>query len=156
MKKCICLIICLTFLLCGCGEKDSVKENDASVSFSAIDGVSGLPIDNVKIVLPEYEKVLYTNENGRTEKVEVPVMYDMHYSETLAQGYGVLSVLAYKEGYNDYALFLAQVEEQKERNIKIYLFALDAPISKGAPIYTVESPDKEWVNQLLEKYKKYT
>ena len=151
MKKLIpLLLIMLLFVGCAPSENENLKKG--TISFTAIDGFSGLPIENVRIVLPENNRELMTDANGRTEKATVNVIENINY--TVKQNYGTFSVLAYKEGYNDYALFFAQIKEGQERNIKVYMFLKDTPLSSGTPLATVESPDKDWVNEFVQKYRK--
>ena len=152
MKKIIVLILCVLFIFTGCSSSKIKTEKTGNVSFTAIDGFSGLPIEGVKIVLPENNCELITDTDGRTKKAEVKVVENLNY--TVNQNYGTFTVLAYKEGYNDYALFFAQIKSEQDRNIKLYMFLKDTPLSSGTPLATVESPDKEWVNKIVEKYRK--
>ena len=156
MKKIICvfLILC-TLFVCACGEKESQDTDNAKVSFLAIDGVSGLPIENVKVVLPEYKQVFYTDNEGRIAETQINVLYDTRSEKVVLQEYGTFTVLAYKEGYNEYALFYAQAVENEERKIKIYMFKKDTPLGNGAPLAIIESPDKKWVENVVEKYKNF-
>ena len=94
-----------------------------------------------------------TGSDGKTEAAEIAVLYDTHFADIHLQEYGTFTVLAYKEGYSDYALFFAQIRENQERNIKVYMFMKDTPMSNGAPLATVESPEKEWVKELVEQYR---
>ncbi len=154
MKRIISFVLlCTLFVFAGCGEAQDPAENDASVSFQVLDGVSGMPVEGVRIVLPEYKKELLTGSDGKTEAAEIAVLYDTHFADIHLQEYGTFTVLAYKEGYSDYALFFAQIRENQERNIKVYMFMKDTPMSNGAPLATVESPEKEWVKELVEQYR---
>ncbi len=154
MKRIISFVLLFAVLIfSSCGEAQDPEENNASVGFFVIDGVSGMPVEGVRIVLPEYEKEMSTGSDGKTEMANVPVLYDTHFSDVLLQEYGTFTVLAYKEGYSDYALFFAQIKENEERVIKVYMFLKDTPMSNGAPLATVESPEKEWVKELVEKYR---
>lgn len=151
MKKLIPILLIL-FLFVGCAPSENENLKKGTVSFTAIDGFSGLPIENVKIVLPENDCELFTDTDGRTNKTQINVIKNENY--TVSQDYGTFTVLAYKEGYNDYALFFAQIKEGQERNIKVYMFLKDTPLSSGTPLATIESPDKEWVREIVEKYRK--
>lgn len=157
MKKIICfiLIICTLFACCACGNNEDKEIKNAGISFLAVDGVSGLPLANVKVVLPEYDTALFTNSEGRTEEIMVDALYDTRSEKVLLQDYGTLTVLAYKEEYNDYALFYAQVVEYESRRVKIYMFKKDTPLGNGAPLATIESPDKKWVENVVEKYRNF-
>ncbi len=156
MKKIICLILIIcTIFVCSCKNNESEETQNAGISFLAVDGVSGLPIENVKIVLPEYKSVYYTDNDGRVEEIKINVLYDVRSEKMLLQEYGTFTVLAYKEEYNDYALFYAQATEFETRRIKIYMFKNDTPLGNGAPLATIESPDKKWVENVVEKYRNF-
>jgi len=151
MKKICMLLICCCIFLSGCAEKEAQSTEKGKVSFTVIDGFSGLPLEGVRIVLPENDCELVSDYSGKTEKAEINVIKDDSY--TVPQNYGMFSVLAYKEGYNDYALFFAQIKDGQERNIKVYMFMKDTPMSSGMPMATIESPDKQWVSDMLNKYR---
>lgn len=151
MKKLIALIILMTFLFSGCVTKEKDNGEFGQVSFVVVDGFSGLPIDDAKIVLPENDCILVSDENGKTEAVNIRVIKNDTYA--ISQDYGTFSVLGYKDGYNDYALFFAQIKNGQERIIKLYMFLKDTPLSSGTPLATIESPDKEWVKEMVEKYR---
>ena len=143
--------MCFLLLFTGCAEKETEVIDKGMVSFIVIDGFSGLPLEGVKIVLPENNCELISNSEGKTEKAEVKVIKNENY--IVPQEYGTFTVLGYKEGYNDYALFYAQIKKDTERNIRVYMFLKDTPMSSGTPLSTIESPDKEWVNKIVEKYR---
>ena len=151
MKKAIVLLVIIATMFSGCAKKE-VKNNEyGKVSFTVIDGFSGLPVEGVRLVIPECEKELFTDSSGKTDQTEVTVIKNEN--SVLKQDYGTFSVLGYKDGYNEYALFYAQIKDGQERNIKVYMFMTDTPLSSGTPLATIESPDKEWVNMLVEKYR---
>lgn len=151
MKKIISLIIiCSIMLLSGCETK--VNNNAVGqINVTVLDGFSGLPVEQVKLVVPEGEKTAYTDSTGKCTITDVPIIFDERYP--VKQGYGTFSLLGYKEGYNDYALFFAQLKENETRNFKIYMFLVDTPFSSGTPLSTIESPDNEWVKEILNNYR---
>lgn len=153
MKRIISIaVICALLLFTGCANNTKDEQAMGEVNFTVLDGFSGLPIENVRIVIPEGEIEAFTDATGKCTLKNVPIVFDERYP--IKQGYGTFSVLGYKEGYNDYALFFAHLQDGQERNLKIYMFMLDTPFSKGTPLSTIESPDNEWVKELVEKYRK--
>ena len=150
MKKYFAVLLVFVMLFAaGCGgEQESAVYG--SVKFFVVDGLSGMPIENVRIVLPESGNELYTDSDGKTETINLGV------SEKggLACECGTFTVLAYKDEYNDFALFYAQIDKEKERTLKLYMFMKDTPMGNGAPISTVESPEKDRVSEIVEKYRK--
>ncbi len=151
LKRVITLLSVL-LIFAGCSPSESPTGEIGNVSFTAIDGFSGLPMEGVRIVLPENELELLTDTDGKTKTADIKVVKNQNF--TVEQDYGTFTVLAYKDGYNDYALFFAQIKSGQDRNIKLYMFLKDTPLSSGTPLATVESPDKAWVNEIVEKYRK--
>lgn len=152
MKKRIILsvlLIAALTVLCGC--KAEKKLSEGKVTFTAVDGISGLPIENVRIVLPENGIETVTGADGKCEEVTVSVSKDGRYP--IVQDYGTFTVFAFKDGYSDYALFYARIKENDKRNMKIFLFSENSPLSKGLPISIIESPDEEWVKEYIAQYK---
>lgn len=152
MKKRIILTVLLIVavaILCGCTTEK--QESEGKVTFTAVDGISGLPIENVRIVLPENGIETVTGSDGKCEEVTVSVSKDRRYP--ILQDYGTFTVFAFKDGYSDYALFYARIKENEKRNMKIFLFSEESPLSKGLPISIIESPDEEWVKEYMAQYK---
>lgn len=151
MKKIVSMVfLCVILVLTGCTQ--NVKSNGTGqVNVTVLDGFSGLPVEQVKVVVPECAKSAYTDSSGKCTITEVPVVLDERYP--VKQGYGTFSLLGYKEGYNDYALFFAQIKDGETRNLKIYMFKLDTPFSSGTPLSTIESPDQQWVKEILDNYR---
>lgn len=153
MKKLISVVVLCTILLfTGCASNTKGEQAVGEINFTVLDGFSGLPIENVRIVIPEGDLEGFTDSSGKCQVKNVPIVFDERYP--IKQGYGTFSVLGYKEGYNDYALFFAQLKEGQQRNIKMYMFMVDTPFSSGTPLSTIESPDNNWVKELMEKYRK--
>ena len=153
MKKFIPLIVVMMFALVfsGCGEKNSKNTEQGSAVFTVIDGITGLPIEGARVVLPENKCEFVTDSLGKTEEMRIAVSRDERY--TYPQEYGTFSVLAFMEGYSDYALFYAQIRPGEKRNMKIFMFSADSPLSKGLPIAIIESPDDDWVNEYVARNK---
>ncbi len=151
MKKLVSLLlICSILLLAGC-KKEENNNACGQINVTVLDGFSGMPIEQVKLVVPEGEKVAYTDSSGKCSILDVPITFDNRYP--VKQGYGTFSLLGYKEGYNDYALFFAQLKDGETRNLKIYMFLIDTPFSQGTPLSTIESPEKEWVQKILDTFR---
>ena len=75
MKRIISFVLlCTLFVFAGCGEAQDPAENNASVGFQVLDGVSGMPVEGVRIVLPEYKKELTTGSDGKTTMAEIAVL----------------------------------------------------------------------------------
>ncbi len=150
-KKVLVVIMCIGLLFTACDQGEKSVSGYGEVYFTVIDGFSGMPIEGVRIVIPECEQEALTGSGGKTAKLTIPVVKGD--SNCLTKEFGTFSVLGYKEGYNEYALFFAQINEGQQRNIKMYMFKKDTPLSSGTPLATIESPDKDWVSELVEKFR---
>lgn len=153
MKKVMPILIALllVFSLSACGRNTADSTERGSVIFTVVDGITGLPIEGARVVLPENKCEFTTDDLGKTEEMNVEVSRDDRY--TYPQEYGTFSVLAFKEGYSDYALFYAQIRPGEKRNMKIFMFSSDSPLSKGLPIAIIESPDDDWVGEYIVRNK---
>ena len=151
MKKIICLALVLVSVAFGGCDKKTEIGLKSRVEFTVCDGFSGLPMENVTVIVPECELVLQTGSNGKTEEADILIADESRLP--YPDGVGTFSVLAFKEGYNDFALFFAMAEEGEVRRLKVYMFSLDTPFNKGVPLTTVESPEGEWFEDLVEFYK---
>ena len=152
-KKFLVILMMTVILLTGCGKEANPEGKTGKVIFTAVDGLTGQTIPDVRVVVPEGNLIAYTNDNGRTEQMNIPIIEESNVP--MKKNYGTFTVLAYAEGYCDFCLFYAQLSPEQERNVKIFLFQKDSPLaSGGAPLATVESPENEWVKELAEHYRK--
>ena len=152
MKKFISIVLfCTVLFFTGCDKNNENVSGFGEVFFTVIDGFSGMPIEGVKIIVPEANSEVYTDSTGKSAKIAVPVLKGN--SNCVTKDFGTFTVLGYKEGYNEYALFFANIIEEQQRHVKMYMFKTDTPLSSGMPLATVESPDKDWVLQLVNEYK---
>ncbi len=130
----------------------------ASTSFGYIrpqivDGFSERPIEGARVVIPEINKAFITNSQGQTERIKVPILVDEHFAGLHPKSWGEITLIVYKEGYNEYVLFHTHVwENQTREGPKILLF----PKEEGRdsePISIVEGPHRLWVESLVEKFR---
>ncbi len=149
MRKIFILLMCI--VLTGCGTVNETKIETGTVGFTVVDGLNGLPIEGVRIVVPESGEESVTDSDGHSQKLAIPIIKCG--SGKLQSDCGIFTVLAFKENYNDYALFYAKLDANEERNMKIFMFMTDTPLSNGAPLSTVEAPDREWVEKIIKEYK---
>lgn len=125
----------------------------ALIRLTVIDGRDNTPLHNACVCIPEADAYFYTDNNGKTPVIEVPVIINENYNSIVKQKFGEITVLVYKEGYIDYILFNLTVKENETRQgIKIMLYKDE----EGAPDYLsiVETPDSGWIKEIIKKYKK--
>ncbi len=153
------LLISSAFIFSKIEQKNAIavlknSDNFGSVEFVTKDGYTNAALSQTKIVIVETGEVYYTDENGKTPKIIVPIIRDKRYDKILAKPWGEISVIFYKDGYLDYALFYLQVLEGNTReNVEILMFESDK-VNSDQPFSIIEGPNKIWVNEMITKYKR--
>jgi hypothetical protein len=118
-----------------------------------LDGATEEPLAGATVVIPETGAASVTDENGLTEKFAVPIEPPAAYQAFAPASWGEVTVLVYKEGYADYALFHVEVwENQLRSGPNVYLFA-QSPSDYQQPFSIVEGPPRLWVNGLLDQFR---
>lgn len=148
--NCIAAVINLRYLT----EQNSLRKADSAqtaLTVTVLDGLSGQELPNTKIVFPQYNRAYLSDSHGIVNNIYLPMHRDSSYDGILTKTSGLITVLAYKDGYYDYALFNVEVEPSQSRSIKIYMFPNDG--SMNVPFTLTEGPDKEWTARLLAKYR---
>jgi len=116
------------------------------------DGPTAQPLPGVTIVIPEAGLVVVTDEMGETPALTLPVIADGEFSNILPKPWGEITLLVYRAGYIEQAIFHVNVWENQVRNgPSILLF----PQTPGAvePHILTEGPQKPWVQELLSHYR---
>lgn len=125
----------------------------ASVRLIVVDGRENTPIHNACVCIPEAGAYFYTDNNGNTPLIEVPVIPDSNYDGIVKRDFGEVTALVYKDGYIDYILLnLAVKQNETRQGIKIMMYKTE----EDSPQYIsiVETPDGGWIEQIIKKYKK--
>lgn len=132
------------------------KRNDNSFGYirpQVVDGFTEKPIQGAQVVIPEIGETFITDSEGLTENIKVPILADSHFSSIHPKSWGEITLIVYKEGYNEYVLFHTHVwENQARQGPKILLFPKENGRS-NEPISIVEGPHRLWVNSLVEKFR---
>ncbi|MEG1547753.1 MAG: hypothetical protein RR232_01680 [Clostridia bacterium] len=125
------------------------------IKLCAVDAYTLAPIEGVTIVIPEYDLSITTNDAGIADATRLELRVDKEHELLLSQFWGEITVLAYKDGYLPYALFYVHVFKQHMRSgPTLYMFP-EGENSGVTCISVIESPEKEWTQQLLERYAPY-
>ncbi len=112
------------------------------------DAGTDAPIAGAQVIIPETGDVCFTDEQGMTPIMELPVLLDAHYNQLMEQEYGLITILVYCEGYVPYALYFAHVEPNRLRaGPNVWLFP-----GEGAPFSIIEGPDEAWSQRFIEEY----
>jgi hypothetical protein len=117
------------------------------------DGNTKKPLQFANVTIPEAGQTLLTDENGKTETVRVPIVEDSEYKGMLPKPWGEITLLVYKQGYIDCAIFHVNVWENQTRNGPTVLLFPLSPDDANQPFTLTEGPNRLWVKQLLDKYR---
>lgn len=117
------------------------------------DGPSQKPLENACVVIPETSGCYYTDANGKTETIKVPIMEDGSYGGILPKPWGEITLLVYKQGYVGCAIFHVNVYENQTRSGPTVLLFPVTPDVGDQPFTLTEAPNRIWVNELLKKFK---
>ncbi|HOV68889.1 MAG TPA: hypothetical protein PLZ84_01030 [Clostridia bacterium] len=150
------IIIALTLISVNFIRQQSVFSNKPTeyglVSFRVLNGWNNAPVADARIVIPEAHMDVYTNAQGETPALKVPLIRNSNFDNIHPQSWGEVSVLVYRDGYADFALFHLQVMKNKFRSVELLLF----PKNDDTVFSLIESPPKQWVNDVINKYRNHT
>ena len=125
--------------------------SETVLTVTVLDGVTNKELPGTKIVFPQINRAYMSDSHGTLSNVSIRMQRDDRYDGILTKDTGALTILAYKDGYYDYALFDVEVKPNESREIKLFMFPNDG--SMNVPFTLVEGPDKAWTTRLLAKYK---
>lgn len=117
------------------------------------DGSTKKPLQNATVAIPETGQSWLTDENGKTNTIRVPIVEDKQYKNIMPKPWSEITLLVYKTGYVECAIFHVNIWENQTRNgPTVLLFPISADESND-PFTLTEGPNRLWVKQLLDKYK---
>ena len=130
----------------------SGNDTSGAIIVQVQDGWEKTPIEGASVVIPEIGFSCTTDINGHTQRIAIePMQRDE--SDVLPKTWDEVTVLIYKAGYVESALFHVQIwSGQTRTGPVVYLF----PITIGGnnlPFSLTEGPQRLWVSQLLDKYR---
>ncbi len=124
------------------------KRSYGHISVYAADAYSLRPLENAIVILPECGMQAETDEQGKAAFYNVPVKKNQAFEEMAKQNFGQTTVLCFKKGYQPYALFYAQLQQNRVReSLTLYMF----PEGTEAGC-VIEAPPEEWINRLFDIY----
>jgi hypothetical protein len=117
------------------------------------DGFSEKPLPGAEVIIVEDGKSYSTDSEGKTPIISVPILQDPSYRSILPKPWGEITLLIYKEGYIDCAIFHVNVMEKQTRHgPTVLLFPLDND-GTNQPFVLTEGPNPSWTKQLLDQYR---
>jgi hypothetical protein len=117
------------------------------------DGSAKEPLEGACVAIPETGKSYHTDKNGKTETIRVPILDDAEYKGILPKPWGEITLLVYKEGYVDCAIFHVNIWENQTRNGPTVLLFPITPDMGDQPFTLTEAPNRIWVNELLDRFR---
>lgn len=125
----------------------------AKIRIAAVDIADNKPIHDACVCIPQLNAYFYTDNKGCTPLIDVPVIPDNYYDNIYTRNFGEIMVIVYKEGYADYILLNLNIRENEMRqDIKLYLYKKESTQRQFVSI--VETPDENWIKNVIEKYRK--
>lgn len=139
------IISALTFF-CLCLFKE--HESYGHLQIYVMDAYDLTPLKGATVVLPEFGMQNCSDENGNVVFENVPCKKNEALERLIPVNFGQTTILCYCSGYEPYALFYAEIRENRMREgLTLYLF----PNSENSGCM-IEAPPEEWVNELLRRY----
>jgi hypothetical protein len=117
------------------------------------DGTTDEPLESARVAIPEMGQSFLTDRNGSTGTIRAPVREDAAFEDILPKPWGEITLLVYKQGYIDCAIFHVNIWENQTRNGPTVLLFPTSPDESNDPFTLTEGPNRLWVKQLLDKYR---
>lgn len=117
------------------------------------DGSAKEPLEGACVAIPETGQRFYTDVNGKTETIRVPILDDAEYKSIFPKPWGEVTLLVYKQGYVDCAVFHVNIWENQTRSGPTVLMFPITPDVGNQPFTLTEAPNRLWVNELLDRFK---
>ena len=141
-----CLILSLAawlFLFC--------FRNYGHLHIRVVNAYTLMPVEGVRVVIPDAEKELVSDNTGSCVFTGMPIRKNSLHQRLVPQDWGECTVIASYGGYRPTVILNVRVDKDKMRNgPTVYMFPEELDDIEVAAI--VESPDDEWLAQLVEKY----
>ena len=146
MLKKFLLILAVFVLFTDCSGK---RTEYGSAQINVIDAMTDAPIAGAKVTVPETGESFFTDENGYTDRMRLPVVPDTEYGRLLEDGAGRITFIVRADGYTPFVLLYARIAPGCDRTIDVMLFDDDGTL----PVFTIiEAPPAEWSEELMNKY----
>lgn len=131
-------------------------QTTGSLIVTVVDGFTEQPLKGARVVIPEAGQSALTDAQGKTGVLQAPIAVDTVYQNILPKSWGEITLLVYYPGYIDCAIFHVNITQDRTRQgPTVLMFPLDADGS-NQPFTLIESPNRQWVQELLNKYRSAT
>jgi hypothetical protein len=130
-----------------------LPEPSGSIIVFVEDGSNKKPLAGATVTIPETGQSFNTDSSGKTETIKVPILEDSYFRTILPKPWGEITLLVYRHGFIDCAIFHVNIWENQTRSgPTVLLFPLDAD-GANQPFTLTEGPNRIWVKELLDKFR---
>ncbi len=153
MNKFIIFFSAISLLLSSPITAQPTPENAVgSIKIAVYDHIENKPIANAICCIPEIDTYFYTDENGYTQVIDIPLNKKPSATTYLAKSWSNVTLLVYKDGYDDFVLYNVKVKADYTRSLeRIYLYRENGAKKIHS---SSELPDNDWTLELLRKYRR--
>lgn len=125
--------------------------NYGHLHIRVVDAYTLLPVEGAKVIIPDVKRALISDSTGSCVFSGIPIRENNLHQRLLPQDWGECTVIALYSGYRPTVILNTRVDKNKMRNgPTVYMFPEELDDIEVAAI--VESPDNEWISQLVEQY----
>lgn len=121
------------------------------LNIRVVDAYTLAPIEGAAVTVADVNKTLYSDSSGSCIFTGIPIRVNSLHQRLIPQAWGECTVISVFDGYRPTVILDTHVEKDRMRNgPTVYMFPKELDDIEVAAI--VESPDNEWIAQLVEKY----
>lgn len=123
---------------------------NAYLEITVVDLFTDKKLENANICIIETNSYYKTDSFGKSPLISVPFI-DEQQNGYPKKDWTDITLLVYREGYNDYICFYLELKKDSIRRLTVTL----PPLSHGyIPFILSETPPTEWTMELIKMYKK--
>lgn len=116
------------------------------------DAATGKSVENAAIVFPMNGKCVYSDSEGKTDEIILPLYSDKNYIERFAKPFGITDIIVYADGYITHSVFGVQYLAGEERTVELKL--IPKSLGEGKEnIVMYEAPASEWADAYIDEFR---
>ena len=121
----------------------------------AMDGRTHKPLAGAEVVVLETEKRYRTDAEGLTQWIDAPVLRSARYRFLVNELHGQLTLISYKNGYQDSIHMGVRVNEKSDTKVTIWQYRIiPGPDSRIEPVLYQEPYHRLWLIQLADRFRR--
>ena len=116
-----------------------------------VDAYTLMPLEGARVIIPDAERMIISDSTGSCVFTGIPIRKNNLHQRLVPYTWGECTIIALYSGYRPTVILNARVDKDQMRSgPTVYMFPEELDDIEVAAI--VESPDDEWISQLVEKY----